>query len=262
VGVDLHELCLTQPDAFVAARNELVKQLKRDGDRDGAAQVAALRRPSWTDWALTVVAARENEAIARFEATAEAARSAQAAAVAGRSGVDLRAALRDLREAIGDVTKRAGAALAAVDHKPDLDELGSRLNQIAGDAELVRQLADGALPLGLETQPATPDQQESKDDAGSTGTRRQRLIEAVETANAEHAAITERLDAAFVEVEQAKSDVTRATAELEQAKQQLADARLRLKQAQQRHDPLAAEAATAEHAATRAQRALDKYEGN
>ena len=80
----------TPPDEFVAARNALVKQLKRDGDRESAAAIAAMRRPAWTDWALNVVADDDGEIVDRFAEAASEMREAQKAAFAGRGDVDLR----------------------------------------------------------------------------------------------------------------------------------------------------------------------------
>ena len=59
----LRGLYATVPTEFVAARNALVKELRRAKERDEAALVAALRRPDWTDWALNVVAAEHADAV-------------------------------------------------------------------------------------------------------------------------------------------------------------------------------------------------------
>jgi len=48
--VDADELYRLPPEQFTAARDALAKRLRRDGDREGAADVAALRRPSVAAW--------------------------------------------------------------------------------------------------------------------------------------------------------------------------------------------------------------------
>ena len=53
-GVDA--LYAVRPEEFVAARAALVKELKADGQKAEAAQVAKRRRPSVVAWALNQVA--------------------------------------------------------------------------------------------------------------------------------------------------------------------------------------------------------------
>ena len=101
----LRQLYATPPPEFVAARNELVKALRRDKRRDEATAVAALRRPGWDDWALNAVAASDADVVAGFADAAADVRAAQAAAIEGRDGPDIRVALRDLRRP----QRRAGA---------------------------------------------------------------------------------------------------------------------------------------------------------
>jgi hypothetical protein len=57
---DLFEL---EPEEFTAARNALAKRLRSEGDQDTAAQVAALRRPPVSAWALNQIARRDPSAI-------------------------------------------------------------------------------------------------------------------------------------------------------------------------------------------------------
>ena len=94
----LRRLYATVPTEFVAARNALVKELRHAKERDEAALVAALRKPDWTDWALNVVAAEHTDAVDEFATAAGDVRDAQSAAIEGRDGPDVRAALRALRE--------------------------------------------------------------------------------------------------------------------------------------------------------------------
>ena len=107
----LRGLYATVPTEFVAARNALVKELRRAKERDEAAVVAALRKPDWTDWALNVVAAEHADAVDEFATAASDVRDAQAAAIEGRDGPDVRAALRTLRERTTDVSRKAAAVL-------------------------------------------------------------------------------------------------------------------------------------------------------
>ena len=47
------------PGEFVAARNQLVRELKKAGEKDRAAEVAKLRRPSVGAWAVNQLARRD-----------------------------------------------------------------------------------------------------------------------------------------------------------------------------------------------------------
>ena len=67
-----HQLLLTPPDEFVAARTALVRQLKSAGEREQAAAVAPMRRPSWVDWALNVAADEHTDEVSEFADAAEA----------------------------------------------------------------------------------------------------------------------------------------------------------------------------------------------
>jgi hypothetical protein len=141
----LQQLYATVPTDFVAARNATVKELRRAKERDEAALVAALRRPDWTDWALNVAAAEKTEAVDEFARAASDVRDAQNAAIEGRDGPDVRAALRTLRERTADVMRAAVAALEGAGRAPGTAELTARLSEIAGNAAACDQLRTGVL---------------------------------------------------------------------------------------------------------------------
>jgi hypothetical protein len=144
----LRRLYATVPTDFVAARNAIVKDLRRAKERDEAALVAALRRPDWTDWALNVAAAERADAVDEFARAASDVRDAQTAAIEGRDGPDVRAALRTLRERTADVIRAAAAALEGAGRAPGTAELTARLSEIAGNAPACEQLRTGVLGSG------------------------------------------------------------------------------------------------------------------
>jgi len=98
---------------FVARRDALVKQLKKDGDKDAAAAVKALRKPSAVAGAVNRVAREQAGDIDALLAAGQAVRAAQMKAVQGRDDGGLRTASRDWRALIqtlaGAVAKLAGA---------------------------------------------------------------------------------------------------------------------------------------------------------
>ena len=144
----LRALFAAPPSEFVAARNELAKQLRRDKRRDEATAVAALRRPGWDDWALNVTAVEQAADVASFADAASAVRAAQAAAIEGRDGPDVRTSLHDLRSATTVVVRHATAVLGRVGRQAGAGELAGRLAEVAGSEEAVDQLRVGVLGAG------------------------------------------------------------------------------------------------------------------
>jgi hypothetical protein len=141
----LHQLLATPPDEFVASRNALVKRLKAEGEREQAGEVAAMRRPAWVDWALNVTAAEHASDVERFADAAEAMRDAQRGAVTGRSGVDLRTAMTDLRDRTGELARRANAVLTAHGRPGALPEVTERLAELATSDASTERLRAGLL---------------------------------------------------------------------------------------------------------------------
>jgi hypothetical protein len=85
-------------DAFTRARNELARELRRDGLRREAAEVAALRKPSTAAWVVNRLARERRADVAELVAAAEAVRKgepganrrfAEAAEALSRSGRDV-----------------------------------------------------------------------------------------------------------------------------------------------------------------------------
>ena len=143
----LRELYTTAPAEFVAARNQLVKDRRAAKDREAATALGKLRKPALADWALNVVAARHGDDVAAFLDAAGTVRDAQAAAIEGRKGPDIRAALRDLREHSGQVLGRAQEVLAEAgrDAAAEAGVVASRLTEISANDEASAQLAAGVL---------------------------------------------------------------------------------------------------------------------
>lgn len=97
------------PDRFVAARKAMVAKLKADGDREGAATVAALRKPSVTAWAVNRLSVEHPDVLDALITAGDEVRAAQGA---GRGAGDhLRESMRGQREAVSDATAMATAIL-------------------------------------------------------------------------------------------------------------------------------------------------------
>jgi DNA repair exonuclease SbcCD ATPase subunit len=278
----LRQLCLTRPDEFVGARNALAKQLRGEGDREGAAALAALRRPSWTDWALNSAASEHAELVDAFAEAAASMRAAQERALEGGS-VDLRAAINDLRERSAALARAAGSVLTGSGRGAALAELTERLNQVAADEAAANRLRSGILleadadggdlfagvELGdrpstkttksTKTPTKTPTKQQArkqqegapaaKPDPGRAERRRQLEAERKQ-AERQLRAATRDLDRVDATLRKAQAEVDKAEAALERARQQLTDA-------EAEHGELRRRAADAEATLGRTLDALD-----
>jgi hypothetical protein len=96
-----------EPKDFTAARDALAKQLRADGDRDAAAAVKALRRPTVAAWALNQVARDDASVIHDLLGAAGTLRTAQADALRSGDPDELRAATRQWRDAVQAATEVA-----------------------------------------------------------------------------------------------------------------------------------------------------------
>jgi hypothetical protein len=274
----LRELYTTAPAEFVAARNQLVKARKATKDREGAAALGKLRKPALADWALNVVAAEHADDVNGFLDAAGDVRDAQAAAIEGRDGPDIRTALRDLRDHSGRVLARAQDVLAGTgrDASTEAGTVATRLTEIAANDEASRQLGAGVLgsagvgvvelfgdlePAARPTRraakagrPATtakPPRKKAAADAGPTlKERKQALTQATRTR-----------DTAVRELTRAETDVDKAAAAVRNAERQLDQAREVLTAAERDRDEATTRLARAEDDVGAAERALEKAAG-
>jgi hypothetical protein len=103
-------------DEFTAARNELARRLKKDGDADAAEQVRGLAKPSVAAWAVNQLARKEPEAVRSLLNLASRLRNAQERSLKGERAADeLRSAQAEERDVIRKLTQRAGDILREAD---------------------------------------------------------------------------------------------------------------------------------------------------
>jgi hypothetical protein len=266
----LRDLYATPPPDFVAARNTLVKGLRKDKRRDEATALAALRRPGWDDWALNAVAASDADVVAGFAGAAADVREAQSAAIEGRDGPDIRTAIKELRERSAELVRLAEAALTDAGRQPTAGDINARLSQVATNDVAVAQLLVGILGSGdtapkdlfggLEpadratkatkatSAPRAPAQEAAatkgaakgapaddatRDAAAERAARaeQQRRTEALADANREHAAAVKARRRAEADVAKAATAVDAARAALASADEALAAAQSELDRA-------------------------------
>ena len=95
-------------ERFTAERNALAKQLRQEGERDRAAEVAKLQKPSVAAWAVNqLVRTQQRDVTALFKA-GDALQKAQADVLAGRGDAgSLRTAADAERAALDGLTAKA-----------------------------------------------------------------------------------------------------------------------------------------------------------
>ncbi len=100
-------------DGFIAARDELAKELRSAKDKDGAATVKALRKPTAAAWAVNQLAHTARRDIARLLDVGEALREAHEALADGKGDAGIRTASTKRRKLVGALTEKAVALLGA-----------------------------------------------------------------------------------------------------------------------------------------------------
>lgn len=108
--IDVSGLYTVDPDDFVAARNALVRRLRAGGDKAEAAEVAKMRRPPPSAWALNHVARSHPDLIERLGEAGAALRSATERAMGGDAS-SLRAARSAERAAVDAIVDQAADLL-------------------------------------------------------------------------------------------------------------------------------------------------------
>lgn len=141
------ELYGLEPGEFVAARDALARRLRSEGDRELAATVKQLRRPSVTAAAMNGAARAHPELLDAALAAADRLRQATEAAVGGDAG-DLRAASAEERAAAKAFLEVAEARLS--DRGVSEQRLAGTLRAAALDPELREALRRGVLATDHE----------------------------------------------------------------------------------------------------------------
>ncbi|MFL6200680.1 MAG: hypothetical protein ACJ76J_16010, partial [Thermoanaerobaculia bacterium] len=82
---------------FTAARNALAKQLRKDGDKEGSEEVAALPKPTVSAWAVNHLFTTNSERMEELLASGERARKALHSILSGGDPGALRDAIQEAR---------------------------------------------------------------------------------------------------------------------------------------------------------------------
>src|SRR5690242_3251655 len=155
-------------EEFTPARDKAAKEIRKAGDKETAARIAKLPKPTPAAWAANQLARSQPELIDALLDAGAALRAAQDAAISGGGAQALREATLAERQAVDDVMaaaatlKPGGKALS----RAMADRLRTTLRAAAGDPELRGALssgrlvgeaaAGGAWPFALETSTDLP----------------------------------------------------------------------------------------------------------
>jgi hypothetical protein len=130
---------------FTEARNDLVRRLKAAGQRDDAAAVQALRKPTVPVWTINQLARQQPDDVEAFLDAAAALRKAQEDALAGGESEDLRSATSAERQALRGLTDGAQTLLEREGTASTLERVASTLRAAALHPETRDSLSKGRL---------------------------------------------------------------------------------------------------------------------
>jgi hypothetical protein len=153
-AADLYGLPL---ESFTAERDAAARELRRAGDREAAARLGKLPKPTPAAWAANQVAREQPDVLQGFLEAGAALRAAQEDALAGRD-TDLRAATRAQRSAVdafmaaAEPLRPGGRPLS----RAMADRLRTTLMAAAGNEALSEALAEGRLAMEAEAAGAWP----------------------------------------------------------------------------------------------------------
>lgn len=216
------ELFRVPPAEFTAARDALAKQRRAEGDKEGAAAIKALRRPSVGAWAVNQVARDHPELVDAVVDAGAAVRAAQEALLAGGERGDLRAATAARRDAVRTATK-AAVALAGAAHR---DAITATFDAAASDEEAAAAVRAGTLQkelaapsgfelLGVAPAPTAEDADDEPDDDAEARAEAQARAEAARGAATAARARADDAAGRRRELEQQLADATEAAEEAE-----------------------------------------------
>lgn len=213
---DLYGLPL---ERFTTQRNELARELRRSGDRDKAADVSKLRKPSVAAWAVNQLVRTQRREFEELLRAGDALQRAQAGLLASRGDpASLRRAVDAERSAVGLLTDKARGLLSADGHQLTsgrLEQVTETLHAAALDGDARARVQDGCLERELRHIGLGDRAEDRKGD---------RTAEHRSDRAAERKAVRGAVDEARRQLERALRELEKATARRDRSAQQLRDA--------------------------------------
>jgi hypothetical protein len=234
VAIDgLYSLPLAE---FTSARDELARELRRGGDRDGAGEVKRLRKPSVVAWALNQVSRADRAQAQRLIEAGARLREAQQRLLAGEGREPFQQAAADERRLVDELAQEAERELGAAGQSVSAtvaEKLRATLHAAATDAGARAEFLAGRVvrdyePTGLgplpdvipsprtRTPARPPKEVPGRSEAARARALRQ-LEQHLERARTRQRALEEKREEAERRLREARTKVARAASELERA---------------------------------------------
>jgi hypothetical protein len=144
------ELYALAPDEFIAARDAAARKARDDSDRDLAAEVKQLRRPSVGAWLVNQLARQHADRLEDLLDLGETLRAAQHAL----DGAELRTMTRQRRQVIRSLSELAGELAAAADRRVGdaaQREVEGTLDAALADEQAAQAVRSGRLMRALSS---------------------------------------------------------------------------------------------------------------
>lgn len=148
----IDDLYVAPLDRFIAERTALAKELKGAGDKEGAALVQSLRKPSVSAWAVNQLVRDRRSEIEELLGLGEDLHRAQRKALSGGGAKELSQLATRRRELVERLTDRAGRILrgaGSAGSRTHLDEVANTLMATATDPKAAAEVRRGRLEKDL-----------------------------------------------------------------------------------------------------------------
>jgi hypothetical protein len=217
-------------DGFIGARDEAARQLRQRGQTEEAAEVAGLRKPSVSAWAVNQLARRHVDRLAELLESGQRLRAVHRAALAGRGASGLAAAGRAERRVVAELVELAASALEAAGRAPSpavRERIGNTLHAAAHDTAAAALVRRGRLTRDLDPSgfgdlgPAVDEEVEGNGEvtAHQTRERRQAVRRARDEARKQASITADRAIMARREAERLRAAAARAEEAAARARQ-------------------------------------------
>jgi hypothetical protein len=259
--VDIDDLYGAPFDRFVPQRTELAKALRKEGRRDEAAEVAALRKPSVAAWAVNQLIRTQARSVKDLFGAGDALRRAHEQAASGRGDAQaLRKATQEERAAVDTLIEAARGLLTSDGHELSptvIDRVAETLRAAALDPDARAQVSEGRLerelrhvglgflgdtgpapapaPAPKRKAPAAKRKQDQAQKAKAEARERERA-QALKEARAAEKEARRELERAQKAADSAQARRDKAAAALDDADRELADAQAQAEAATTAHD--------------------------
>ncbi len=246
----INELFAQPSEGFVAARDALAKECKAAGDKDGAATVKQLRRPTVAAAAVNWLARDAAKDLAALVKLGDRLRDAHADLAGGGDGADIRKATADRRRRTAALTDRAVAHLGGAGEAQRV-AITNTLDAAVNDPDAAKLLLSGRLskeldpPSGLgaglvfsSSSPASPEAsaRPAREDRRAARRARREPVDEPESSDLIElrASLQEEAEAAACAAQEAAREATSARAEVARRRTELGEAETQLHAAEER----------------------------